>query len=60
MHRISLLFFLFSVTFLQSKEIEVCASCKIATIEKAIEAEEKEIVDEIIKEEQSLLKLFKR
>jgi hypothetical protein len=32
----------------------------VVQIEKAIEAEEKEIVDEIVKEEQSLLDMFKK
>jgi len=40
MKKISLLFFLFSISFIQAKQIEVCASCEISTIKKAIEAAE--------------------
>jgi len=40
MNKISLLFFLFSISFLQAKQIEVCASCEISTIKKAIETAE--------------------
>lgn len=40
MNKISFLFLLFSVTFLQAKQIEVCASCDISTIKEAMEIAE--------------------
>jgi len=36
MNKISFVFLLFSITFLQAKQIEVCASCDISTIKEAI------------------------
>ena len=40
MKNIALFFFLISATFLQAKKIEVCNSCPISTIKKAIEIAE--------------------
>jgi len=40
MKKLSFLFFLFGLTFLQAKQIEVCKSCEISTIKAALEIAE--------------------
>ena len=40
MKKVTFFFLLFSITLLQAKKIEVCKSCEISTIKKALELAE--------------------